>query len=420
VVVGAFAGKLMVIISVPGNLTTPLIVINMIKITYLSLLLLLAIFHTDRVVQAQPQPSTSQSVEQPPALPSFLWTGTYIFSEGRGRIRVLTKGFERYGYINQAGKIVIPTKYLANDNFSQGLAAVKFENQKYGFINRRGEIVIPPKFDEAYSFINGLAVVKVGNKMGVIDRLGNFIVKPIHTNTAWEFQESLLAVKRGKLWGFVNTKGKLVIEPQFMLSASGKEEYDDKITNFYTLRFSEGLAAASKDGVAYGYIDKQGKTIVPYQFKYARSFSEGLGLVQTKTGQWGFINKTGKLVISLPTANNLSITEATLLSNFSEGLAGVKIGDKWGFIDRDGKQVIPPQFDNVYPFSEGLAGVSVQEKYGFIDRSGKQVIPPTFDRAFSFKQGLAPVVMGEYGTVNAKVGYIDRQGKLIIVGAFTR
>lgn len=42
------------------------------------------------------------------------------------------------------------------------------------------------------------------------------------------------------------------------------------------------------------------------------------------------------------------------------------------------------------------------------------VIPPTFDRAFSFQSSLAPVVIGEYGTVNARVGYIDRTGKLVI------
>ncbi len=108
----------------------------------------------------------------------------------------------------------------------------------------------------------------------------------------------------------------------------------------------------------------------------------------------GFVNKSGKLVIELPLANNLRLAEAVLLSIFSESLAGVKIGDKWGFIDRSGKQVIPPKFDNVYPFSEDLAAVMIQGKYGFIDRSGKQVIPPTFDRVFSFKSGLAPLLSG--------------------------
>ena len=53
---------------------------------------------------------------------------------------------------------------------------------------------------------------------------------------------------------------------------------------------------------------------------------------------------------------------------FSEGLAIVKVGDKWGYIDKRGIVVIKPQFDNAWPFSEGLAHVKVGEKHGFIGK----------------------------------------------------
>ncbi|EAJ4643563.1 WG repeat-containing protein, partial [Campylobacter coli] len=36
-------------------------------------------------------------------------------------------------------------------------------------------------------------------------------------------------------------------------------------------------------------------------------------------------------------------------------------------------------FDNLGVFSEGLAGVGLNGKYGFIDKSGKIVIEPKFD-----------------------------------------
>lgn len=41
--------------------------------------------------------------------------------------------------------------------------------------------------------------------------------------------------------------------------------------------------------------------------------------------------------------------------SFSGGLARVKIGNKWGYIDKKGKLVIQPQFDEAASFSEGLA-----------------------------------------------------------------
>lgn len=43
--------------------------------------------------------------------------------------------------------------------------------------------------------------------------------------------------------------------------------------------------------------------------------------------------------------------------SFSEGLAAVFIGCRWGYIDRTGSFVIKPQFRFASEFSEGLAAV---------------------------------------------------------------
>ncbi len=111
-----------------------------------------------------------------------------MFSEGRGRVRLLTQGFERYGYVDGKGKMVIPPQYLAIGNFAQGLAPVKFSNQKYGFIDRVGKTVIPPQYDLAYGFSDGLAIVQIDGKMGAIDRRGKFVIQPVYANTAWSFK----------------------------------------------------------------------------------------------------------------------------------------------------------------------------------------------------------------------------------------
>jgi hypothetical protein len=44
---------------------------------------------------------------------------------------------------------------------------------------------------------------------------------------------------------------------------------------------------------------------------------------------------------------------------FTEGLARVKVGSRWGFINPQGQVVIPPQFDQAAPFADGLALVRV-------------------------------------------------------------
>ena len=95
------------------------------------------------------------------------------------------------------------------------------------------------------------------------------------------------------------------------------------------------------------------------------------------------------------------------LPAFSEGLAAIKMGGKWGFIDKTGKVVIPPQFDIVLCFSEGLAPIGMGGKWGFIDQTGKIVIPPQFDAVRWFSEGLAAIEMG------GKWGFIDKKGRTI-------
>ncbi|MEP7211873.1 MAG: WG repeat-containing protein [Acidobacteriota bacterium] len=74
-------------------------------------------------------------------------------------------------------------------------------------------------------------------------------------------------------------------------------------------------------------------------------------------GKAGFINQQGRIVIPF---------EFNIAGDFSEGLARVKVGDKWGYVDETGKVVIAPQFSGARSFSEGLARVQVGgDKYEY-------------------------------------------------------
>ncbi len=50
---------------------------------------------------------------------------------------------------------------------------------------------------------------------------------------------------------------------------------------------------------------------------------------------------------------------------------------KHGYINRTGKVVIQPQFDEAYPFINGLAYVRIKDKWGYIDRTGKYIWQPS-------------------------------------------
>ncbi len=61
----------------------------------------------------------------------------------------------------------------------------------------------------------------------------------------------------------------------------------------------------------------------------------------------GYIDQTGKLVIKHNTGGS-----SEGLGRFSTGLAAVKFGNKFGYIDKKGNVVIKPEFDSAFYFSK--------------------------------------------------------------------
>src|SRR5205823_2011220 len=96
------------------------------------------------------------------------------------------------------------------------------------------------------------------------------------------------------------------------------------------------------------------------QFSVAHDFHDGLSYVYSfEFRHEVFIDNTGKIIINNPELGNYG--------DFSEGLASAQNGwAKYGYIDKTGKIIIPPQFDFTDKFSEGLARVKIGNRWGFI------------------------------------------------------
>lgn len=91
---------------------------------------------------------------------------------------------------------------------------------------------------------------------------------------------------------------------------------------------------------------------------------------------------------------------------------------KYGYVNREGAQVIPFIYQEAYPFKNGVAKVCKGKKYGFINENGEEVIPVSLDRVAPFKDGVAWVKEGnKYGFISDK-GEIIAPVKYAAVGSF--
>ena len=76
----------------------------------------------------------------------------------------------------------------------------------------------------------------------------------------------------------------------------------------------------------------------------------------------------------------------------SEEIYQKEVNGKWGFYDLKSKtSIIPHEYDLVYHFNNGLAPVRKGRKWGYINRKNELIIDFNFDDASSFSEGLAAI-----------------------------
>jgi len=208
---------------------------------------------------------------------------------------------------------------------------------------------------------------------------------------------NLIPVENGKEFQYINKEGKIIINPQF-----------SEATIF---RNGLALVQTSGDKPKWGYISEDGKFAINAQYKEATVFSDGLAWVVMENSAPSAIDKNGKVVFTLQNAEEVKV--------YSDGLAAFstvneKGEQKWGFVDKEGKVVINPQFDDVSNFCDNKCGVmNSDSKWGFIDKEGKIIINYQFDGTGDFKNGKCVVESSD------KKGLIDNDGKYIINPQFS-
>ncbi len=226
--------------------------------------------------------------------------------------------------------------------------------------------------------------------------------------------QELIPYRAGASWGYASPGGKVKLRPLYDAARP----------------FSEGLALVMKNG-RYGFIDAKGREKIKPVYQSAGPFSDGLAPVKLR-GRWGYIRRDGS------EAHPFTLDEAGIYAGgrapakksgatgllnpdtefipcdyeeiqpFSEGLARVRRGGLYGFVDEECREAAPAVYDNAFPFSGGFASARLRGKYGFILRSALAFKEKDFIDIGPYSEGLAPAK--ERGGAGERCGYIDPEG----------
>lgn len=133
------------------------------------------------------------------------------------------------------------------------------------------------------------------------------------------------------------------------------------------------------------------------------SQAQNLSKFEDKSGKVGFKSLNGTIVIK-------PIYGASW-ENFTEGLVGVYLNKKWGYIDSTGKTIVPFKYSEVSEFLPDvkLARVFIGEKMGYVNTVGKEIIPVIYDDLDDkFYDNVVSAGL------NNKYGAIDKTGKKVV------
>ncbi len=282
-------------------------------------------------------------------------------------------------------------------DFNTELIPVNIEDGKWGYINTEGEEVIFPHYDYASMFSNGRALVgfhlKVGKgQLGYIDEEGKTVIAPKY-KMALQFTEGLAwTLKEGGYPVAINTAGEEVFTLKNAYSVS------PFIGDYAIFSVHDDSGILRK-----GMVDKKGAVVIPAKYQDLEPFVNGLAKAQNDEDLWGCIDKDDKICLDFK-YTDLSFVgcpEDRIIVSVKEDPSEELSEDKFGVIDYKGNFIVKAKYDKLYGDENGFV-LSDDKFYGYVDKDGNELIVPQFEQLKGFGEvdACAFAQEGKWGLVN--------------------
>ncbi len=251
------------------------------------------------------------------------------------------------------------------------------QGKEWGYINEAGKIVVTPEYESADFFSSyGTAVVGTKDRKALISSTGATVLKPIYDSLAVYPQDRRIGVRDG-IW-------------TEMLDKAGKAVYETRLAIYPMAEGGARIQEYVGDKILEGYIDDSGTVTIEPQFIYGTSFVNQKAVVKKSEGTFAIIDPAGKSLADFQAEEIIEPSEDSF--GFKQGGKSAKL---WGYRDMSGKVTIKPAFANVQPFNKGIAIVAQKQKsalhYGLINAKGKFILLPKYERIEDLRNGFYAV-----------------------------
>lgn len=241
---------------------------------------------------------------------------------------------EGIGYMTSGVKEYLPASYEEAFPFSGGYAVVKTEGN-YVLIDSLGDWYAVDK--TGIETVAGYAGNYIVAKKGSAYALYTYTFSPI---TEFVYEDACISdngicfVKQDGKWGAINGTGEQTID--FI--------YEDIAVNSRSQVFAGGYAVV-KDADGWLIINESGEPLSEVRYSDAKGMEGSWVAVADKNGKWGFTDGVEEKI-------SCQYEDAY---SFSDKLAAVMYGDKWGYITPNNTMAVEPSYEETFPFYNGMA-----------------------------------------------------------------
>ncbi len=294
-------------------------------------------------------------------------------------------------------------KYIIIRNFHEGLAAVGEKSlhpdfefyERWGFINVLGELVIPLKYNQVSDFNDGFCNVKFGGEFSdeieiIINNKGQTLLNFQGENQFLPFEfikpfnDKLFKILSFEGWGLIDESAQIVLEAKYANISepeNGIAFLNNENEMSKSLRSLDPFDFGYYDNILYGCISDQGRLLIPQEYFEIKIINDKTAIVRKHNEYALFDLNNSKQVTSLafeeiePIGNDLFRVKKSKNNSNRNCIVNAKGNAQ---ITDSNNNILFVPFEYIEKRHDGYYNVLKNNFWGILDSSFNLIVKPRY------------------------------------------